>query len=153
MSGIVGISPNMNSGVVGGSPEGTMRHVHYQNSYTSNITSTTQIYNQQIAIRPGSKVKIEAKWHFEDNQSATDSYSSLYLTGDTNSGLSAGTSGYRITHAMDHAQVYQTRKIIYGFVVVSPTITNPTYGLYWHLQHGSPYHSDVISDFGITEIF
>jgi len=134
-------------------PAGIMRHVYASHSYTSNTSSNTQIYNQQISITSGSKVKIEAAYNYEDAQSTTTHYSSLYFTGDTNSGIGATTSGIKFVSAMDHQQNHQSRNGYGAFVVVAPTITNPTYGVYWHLDSGSPSHSEVKTFFAITEIY
>ena len=44
-------------------------------------------------------------------------------------------------------------EITAGAFIVNPTITNPTYGVYWGINSGSPVHPDVNSYFVITEIY
>ena len=133
-------------------PAGMMRHLYFA-EYNTSINSNTQMFSQQVTITASSKVKLEVHHGYEDNQSSDSAYASLYFTGDSNSGLGATTSGELACSAMDYKQPYQSRNSVSAAFVVNPTITNPTYGVYWVINGGSPHHADVNSYFVITEIY
>ena len=138
-----------------GFPAGMMRHLYTLNDTTATTTLNVSIqqFSQQITITSGSKVMLEYLHHYEDNYNdASGNYFTFFFTGDTNSGLGATTSGTTFASAADHKQVYQTRNSVVGSRVVTPTITNPTYGVYLN-QTGSANQADHYTSFTITEIF
>ena len=133
-------------------PAGIMRHLYFA-EYNTSLSANTQMFSQQVTITASSKIKLEVHHGYEDNQSSDTAYSSLYFTGDTNSGLGATSSGELAVSAMDYKQTFQNRNSVSAAFIVNPTITNPTYGVYWYISSGSPVHSDVNSYFVITEIY
>ena len=133
-------------------PAGIMRHLYFA-EYNTSLSANPQMFSQQVTITASSKIKLEVHHGYEDNQSSDTAYSSLYFTGDTNSGLGATSSGELAVSAMDYKQTFQNRNSVSAAFIVNPTITNPTYGVYWGINSGSPVHSDVNSYFVITEIY
>ena len=129
-----------------------MRHLYFA-EYNTSLSANTQMFSQQVTITASSKIKLEVHHGYEDNQSSDTAYSNLYFTGDTNSGLGATTSGELAASAVDYKQTHQSRNSVSAAFIVNPTITNPTYGVYWYISSGSPEHSDVNSYFVITEIY
>ena len=155
LSGTANNLGTVTAGTLGSSvvfPAGMMRHVYFA-EYNTLLNSNTQMFSQQITITASSKVKLEVHHGYEDNQSSDTAYSNLYFTGDTNSGLGATTSGELAASAVDYKQTHQSRNSVSAAFIVNPTITNPTYGVYWYISSGSPVHSDVNSYFVITEIY
>ena len=118
----------LGSGVV--FPAGMMRFVTEVYTNTANTASEQVTTTGALSVTIGSKIMLRALIGYEDEESSTTAYFSWYLTGDTNSGVGAGTSGEIIGSAQEYKKTMNERGTVAGSHTFITATATPTYGLY-----------------------
>jgi len=135
MSGIIGVSPDMRSGVVGAFPTGQVIQVkthlpaNLNNPSSSNWPSTALGFDNPIQSSSGVLVTFSATLVKEvDNSNSWTDHMNIYINGG---GFSSTTDGPRIGDGLLYKVYLYVRDSFSGSAYDSaPDSTTPTYNLY-----------------------
>ena len=113
-------------------PAGMMRFVTEVYTNTANTADGQVTTTGALSVTIGSKIMLQALVSWEDEASSDTAYFSWYFTGDTNSGVGAGTSGTQIASATEYKKTLNERGCTVGSHTFTTATATPTYGLYIH---------------------
>ena len=155
LSGTANALGTVTAGTLGSAvvfPAGMMRFVTEVYTNTADTTSAQVTTTGVLSVTIGSKIMLQALVAYEDQASSATAYFSWYLTGDSNSGVGAGTAGQIIGSASDYQQTENERANVVGCHTFTTATATPTYGL-WANATSSP---DIIvshSSLTVIEIY
>jgi len=134
MSGIIGVSPDMRSGVVGVWPVGHVISTEMSSSYSSGWVEASSVHHTQTlsGYKAGNRCLITASGWFLEVLGNASQWFDLYLaSADANSGIGQVSSGEKIWAEAGRNQTdWEIENYSYTFLTDPVSTTTPTYLVY-----------------------
>ena len=134
-------------------PPGMMRFVTevYTNTADQAAQAGQVVTTGALSVTIGSKIMLQCSITYED-QVAGNAYHAFYLTGDTNSGCGAGTSGTLIGGEVEYEKSTNERGAFSASHTYITATATPTYGVFTTVT-GSPNIAIHHSNLTVFEIY